>query len=134
MDVNAPLKPKGREAMVRSVVEGRLSKASAARQFNTTAKTVAKWVGRFRAEGLDGLRDRSSRPLSSPSQTPLTTSTAVETLRRRRYTGKQIAVEVGISPATVSRILRPLGRTLRQMAERVSAKKAEIAKSYQCVG
>jgi hypothetical protein len=27
--------------MVRSVVEGRLSKAAAVRQFNTTAKTVA---------------------------------------------------------------------------------------------
>jgi enamine deaminase RidA (YjgF/YER057c/UK114 family) len=38
---NAPLTPKGREAMVRSVVEGGLSKAAAARQFNVTAKTVA---------------------------------------------------------------------------------------------
>jgi transposase-like protein len=66
---NAPLTPKGREAMVRGVIEGGLSKAAAARQFNTTAKTVAKWVGRFRAEGVDGLRDRSSRPLSLPSQT-----------------------------------------------------------------
>ena len=38
---NAPLTPKGREAMVRSVVEGGLSKADAAYQFNTTSKTVA---------------------------------------------------------------------------------------------
>jgi hypothetical protein len=30
-------------------------------------------------------------------------------LRRQRYTGKQIATEVGISPATVSRVLRRLG-------------------------
>ncbi|WP_145929183.1 leucine zipper domain-containing protein, partial [Bradyrhizobium centrolobii] len=66
---NAPLTPKGREAMVRSVVEGGLTKAAAALQFNVTAKTVAKWVKRFREEGVDGLRDRSSRPLSSPSQT-----------------------------------------------------------------
>ena len=111
MDVhkNAPLTPKGREAMVRSVIEGGLTKAAAALQFNVTAKTVAKWVERFRADGMDGLRDRSSRPLSSPSQTPPTTSAVVETLRRQRYTGKQIAVEVGISPATVSRILRRLG-------------------------
>ncbi len=49
--------------MVRSVVEGGLSKAAAARQFNTTPKTVAKWVERFRAEGIDGLRDRLVRPL-----------------------------------------------------------------------
>jgi len=34
---------------------------------------------------------------------------AVEALGRQRYTGKQIAAEVGISPATVSRILQRLG-------------------------
>jgi len=36
--------------MVRSVVEGGLSHAAAARQFNTTPKTVVKWVKRFRTE------------------------------------------------------------------------------------
>ncbi len=106
---NAPLTPKGREAMVRRVIEGGLTKAAAARQFNVTAKTVAKWVKRFRAEGVDGLRDRSSRPHSLPGQTLPATCAAVEALRRQRYTGKQIAAEVGVSPATVSRILRRLG-------------------------
>ena len=51
---NAPLTPKGREAMVRAVVDDGLSKTAAARQFNTSAKTVARWVERFRAEGVDG--------------------------------------------------------------------------------
>ncbi|MET3910166.1 transposase-like protein [Bradyrhizobium sp. S3.3.6] len=37
-----------RQAMVRSVVQGGLSKADAAYQFNTTRKTIAKWVERFR--------------------------------------------------------------------------------------
>ncbi len=106
---NAPLTPKGREAMVRSVIEGGLTKAAAALQFNITAKTVAKWVNRFRAEGVDGLRDRSSRPHSLPSQTPPATCAVVEALRRQRYTGKQIAAEAGVSPATISRILRRLG-------------------------
>lgn len=106
---NAPLTPKGREAMVRLVIDGGSSKAAVARQFNITPKTVAKWVERFRAEGVDGLRDRSSRPLSLPSQTVPATCAAVETLRRQRYTGKQIAVETGVSAATVSRILRRLG-------------------------
>jgi transposase InsO family protein len=106
---NAPLTPKGREAMVRSVVEGGLSKAAAARQFNVSGKTVAKWVERFRAEGVDGLRDRSSRPHSLPSQTPAAACAAVEALRRQRYTGKQIAAEIGVSAATVSRILQRLG-------------------------
>jgi transposase InsO family protein len=66
---NASLTPKGREEMSRSVIEGGLSKAAAARQFNTTPKTVAKWVARFRAKGVAVLQDRSSRPHSSPSQT-----------------------------------------------------------------
>src|ERR1700709_2544742 len=99
---NAPLTPKGREAMVRSVVEGGLSQADAAYQFNTTPKTVAKWVKRFRAEGVEGLRDRSSSPHSSRSKPPPATCKAIETLRQQRHTGKQIAAEVEVSPATVS--------------------------------
>jgi transposase-like protein len=39
---NARLTPKGREEMVRAVVEGGLSHAAAARKFNTTPKTVGK--------------------------------------------------------------------------------------------
>ena len=93
---NAPMTPKGRETMVRFVIDGGQSKAAAARQFNTTAKTVAKWVARFRAEGVDGLRDRSSRPHSLPSQTAPATCTVIETLRRQRHTGKHIASQVGV--------------------------------------
>ena len=95
--------------MVRSVIEGGFTKAAAALRFNVSAKTVAKWVKRFRVEGVDGLGDRSSRPHSLPSQTLPATCAAVEALRRQRYVGKQIAAEAGISPATVSRILRRLG-------------------------
>jgi len=106
---NAPLTAKGRDAMVRTVVEGGLSQAAAARQFNVTPKTVAKWVLRFRAEGVAGLQDCSSRPRSSPSQTAPATCARVEALRRRRCTGKHIAAEVGVSAATLSRILKRLG-------------------------
>jgi transposase InsO family protein len=95
--------------MVRAVFDCGLSKAATAAPFNVTPKTVAKWVKRFRAEGIDGLRDRSSRPLSSPSQTAPATATAIEALRRQRYTAKQIAAEVGVSAATVSRTLRRHG-------------------------
>ena len=106
---NALLTPRGREPMVRAVVDDGLSKAVVARLYRTTPKTVAKWVERFRKEGVYGLRDRSSKPLSLPSQTALATCTVIEALRRQRHTGKQIAAEVGVSPATVSRVLRRLG-------------------------
>ena len=81
---NARLTPKGREAMVSAVVDQGQSKAEAARQFNTTPKTVAKWVGRFRQHGVAGLNDRSSAPLSSPSRTSLETLALVAVMRRRR--------------------------------------------------
>ena len=106
---NARLTPKGREEMVRAVVEGGLSQAAAARKFNTTPKTVGKWLKRVRTEGPDGLRDRSSRPLLSPDRTPQATCDAIEVLRRQRHTGEQIAAEVGVSPATVCRVLKRRG-------------------------
>lgn len=114
---NARLTPKGREDMVRAVVDQELSKAEAARRFNTTLKTVAKWVDRFRAEGSVGLRDRSSRPLSLPSQIPLATADAVERLRRQRKTQEHIAGELAISKASVSRILKRRGLSLLSSLE-----------------
>jgi transposase InsO family protein len=76
---------------------------------HTLARKPRKWVKRFRAEGADGLCDRSSRPHFSPGQTAPATCVAVEALRRQRHTGKHIAAKLGMSAATVSRILRRLG-------------------------
>ena len=111
---NAPLTPKGREAMVRSVVEEGLSHAAAARKFNVTPKTVAKWVKRFRAEGVGGLRDHSSRPHSLPGQTPAATCATVEALRRQRFTGKEKGPnpEMTIGRANRHIRLRARNRTL----------------------
>ncbi len=103
--------------MVRAVVDHGLSKTQAARQFNTSAKTVAKWVDRFKVEGVVGLRDRSSKPPSSPSQIPLATADAVERLRRERKTQEHIAGELGVSKASVSRILRRRGLSLLSSLE-----------------
>jgi transposase InsO family protein len=109
---NARLTPKGREDMVRAVLDWGLSKAAAARRFNTTPKTVAKWLARFKAQGVVGLRDRSSRPLSLPSQIPRATADAVESLRRQRHTQDHIAGQLDISKASVSRILKRRGLSL----------------------
>jgi transposase len=59
---NARLTALRREEMALSVIEGRLFKAHAARRYGVSAKTVARWVERFRAEGRAGMADRSSRP------------------------------------------------------------------------
>ncbi|MBT9473970.1 MAG: IS481 family transposase, partial [Phenylobacterium sp.] len=77
--------------------------------FGVDAKTVAKWVGRFETEGPAGLADRSSRPHKLHRPTPSETVEQVMALRRQRFCGQQIARETGLSPATVSRILRAAG-------------------------
>jgi transposase-like protein len=56
--------------VVRAVVDCGLSKAEVARRYNITPKTVAKWVERFRDEGIEGRRDRSSRPRQNKPRLP----------------------------------------------------------------
>ncbi len=105
---NARLTPHSRADVVRRIEAGQPMAAVAA-AFGVSVRTVRKWVERFHREGPEGLKDRSSRPHRLHKPTPETVVTEVERLRRQRWTGKQIAAELGISPATVSRILRRLG-------------------------
>ena len=106
---NARLTPTGREIMVRRVVEGGQTPEALSAAVGVCPRTVRKWVKRFRAEGLAGLQDRSSRPHRLRGATPPQTVARIESLRRQRWTGAQIARETGVSKATVSRILRRLG-------------------------
>src|SRR6267154_86460 len=70
---------------------------------------MARWVGRYEAEGGAGMVDRSSRPTVIPGMTDQAVADRIAALRRRRLTGKHIAMEVGVSPATVSRVLKRAG-------------------------
>ena len=105
---NARLTPRGREWIVRQVESGQTPEA-VAEAAGVCPRTVRKWVDRYRREGLAGLQDRSSRPHRLRLPTPAAAVAEIERLRRQRWTGKQIAVQVGVSPATVSRVLRRLG-------------------------
>jgi transposase InsO family protein len=105
---NARLTPIGRERIVRQVASGQAPKA-VAQAAGVCLRTVRKWVERYRRAGLAGLQDRSSRPHRLRHPTPQTVVEEIERLRRERRTGKQIAAETGVSPATVSRVLRRLG-------------------------
>lgn len=110
MDVhkNAPLTPAGREAMVRRVLAGESPRAVAT-ALGLSRKTVHKWVARYRAEGVGGLVDRSSRPHRSPRKTAAAISAKIIELRHQRWTEAQVASETGVSKATVARILAAVG-------------------------
>jgi transposase InsO family protein len=110
MDIhkNARLTPLGRERMVNMVVSGQTPKA-VSEAVGVCPRTVRKWVDRFHEEGLAGLQDRSSRPQRLYRPTPQSVIERIEALRRQRMPGKEIAAQVGVSAATVSRTLRRLG-------------------------
>jgi transposase-like protein len=80
--------------------------ADVAQAMGVSLTTLKKWLKRYREEGLTGLVDRTSRPKASPRQLPDATRTAIVTLRRERRTGRFIARELGVSAASVSRVLR----------------------------
>ena len=106
---NAKLTPRGRAVIVRRVLEEGQTPQAVATACGVCERTVRKWVARFRAEGSQGLRDRSSRPHKVPQPTPAPVVQQIAALRHLRCTGAQIAAELGVSSATVSRVLRRLG-------------------------
>jgi transposase InsO family protein len=121
---NARLTPRGRERMVELVASGQTPKA-VSEAVGVCPRTVRKWVDRHRREGLVGLQDRSSRPHRLRRPTPQPVVEKIERLRRLRWTGKQIAAETGVSPATVSRVLRRLG------LHKLSALEPEPVRRYE---
>ncbi|HKC71047.1 MAG TPA: IS481 family transposase [Terriglobales bacterium] len=111
MDIhkNARLTLHGREALAKMAMNRGVTWNAAAAAFQVSARTAAKWTRRYQADGRAGLRDRSSRPRRLYRPTPAHLIEQVETLRRQRWTGCRIARSIGLSPATVSRILQRKG-------------------------
>jgi transposase InsO family protein len=103
---NAPWTAISRERLARMVISDGVRLNAAAARFCVSAKTAAKWVKRYRQFGAAGVADRSSRPHLSPRQTGSLLVEKVLVLRRGHMPGYEIARRTGLSPASVSRILR----------------------------
>jgi transposase len=104
---NVRLTAVGRAELVHRIVELGQPARQVAASFSVCVRTVRKWVAR--------LRDRPSRPLKLYRPTPNEVVNRIAALRRECWTGKHITAELGVSPATVIRILRRLG--LRRMRD-----------------
>ena len=125
---HACLTVRGRELLCRAVVEGRLSLREATSERGLSRQTAAKWVRRYRQQGLAGLADRSSRPHRLRQPTPPELIERVEVLRRQRWTGLRIAQQTGLRRATVSRILRRLKISrIRDLEPRLPVQRYEHA-------
>jgi transposase InsO family protein len=72
-------------------------------------RCARKWVRRFRADGEQGLLDRSSAPHTIGNRTPPEREAVIVSLRRLRMTAAEIAETLGMPLSTVSAVLRRSG-------------------------
>lgn len=108
-----------REEVCRLALRDGANRRQLAERFGITAPTLYKWLGRFVAEGLAGLEDRSRRPHSSPGRTVAALEECVLMLRESHpaWGGRKIARrlhDLGAgevpAPSVVTAILRRHGR------------------------
>jgi Integrase core domain/leucine-zipper of insertion element IS481 len=124
---NAPLTPEGRLRLCRRIADG-WTVAAAAESMNVSRQCAHKWWGRYQAEGVAGLEDRSSRPRSCPHQTRPRVERRIVALRQSRKLGPaRLAGIVDVPASTVHRVLvrhgvnrlrwmdRPTGRVIRRI-------------------
>jgi transposase InsO family protein len=124
---NAPLTPQGRLRLCARIESG-WTVAAAAESMNISRQCAHKWWRRYRDEGIDGLEDRSSRPLSCPHRTRPQVERRIVALRRFRKLGPaRLAGIVGVPASTVHRVLvrhglnrlawidRPTGEPVRRI-------------------
>jgi transposase InsO family protein len=91
-----------------------------------SVRTVSKWLARFRAEGSDGLLDRSSAPGRMPHRTPEAQVELIALLRRLWMTAAEIAEALGMPRSTVSAVLTRMG-----LGKRSRLEPAETANRYE---
>ena len=107
---NAFLAPKGRLQLARCIVEDGWPLRRAAERFQVSVPTAARWAGRYREHGENGMEDRSSRPFASPSRTPQRRERRIIALRvNRRWGPARIGYLLGLQPSTVHKVLSRFG-------------------------
>ena len=104
--VNATLTPCTRLRLARLIVDDHWTYSAAATMFMVSPRTAKKWADRYRAEGPQGMTDRSSRPRTSPRRTSPDLVRAIVALRWRRRLGPvQIGGLLSIPASTVHAVL-----------------------------
>ena len=114
---NARSCPASRALLVKRVLEQGWTVRKAAEAQGLSERSAYRWLARYRAEGLAGLLDRSSRPHRIPAKTSQKQLKRFVSLRFRRLSGAEIASHTGSPRATVARWLNRVGLgRLRQLA------------------
>lgn len=102
---NARLTFHARCTLVDRILSGR-PVAHVAKEMGVSRQCAHRWLVRFASEGLEGLRDRSSRPHRMPRRTPAEVEAGVVLARAELRAGRDRVAEVtGVPARTVSAIL-----------------------------
>jgi transposase InsO family protein len=114
-------------------VEAGWSVSEVARRFRVSRTTVAKWVRRYREDGVAGLEDRSSAPHSNPRRTPPEVEERICAVRRGAGFGPhRIAWALGLARSMVYAVLRRSGLNRLDFLHRVS--KREVRYEHAAPG
>jgi transposase InsO family protein len=105
---NARLTVSCRVLLVERILSGR-PRGHVAAELGVSVRTARKWLKRYQDLGVEGLKDRSSRPHHSPEATAEVLRSAVVALRRQRLTLATIAAQLNLARATVARIAKAEG-------------------------
>lgn len=132
---NARLTPHGRLLIVQRHRAG-WKQAHIAAAMGVSRKCVKTWIDRYASEGEPGLRDRSSRPHTTPARTPAATEQAVLAARTKHREGPDVlGPKFGVPARTVSRILRrhdmPYLRELDPISGDVIRSSKKTARRYE---
>jgi transposase InsO family protein len=114
---NARTCPNSRRLLIERVLDEGWSVSAAATAAGISERTVYRWLWRWRLDGMEGLLDRSSRPLRSPNQLSAQTVRAIGSLRRLRMTAAEIAETLSLALSTVSLWLKRIGLGKRSRLE-----------------
>jgi transposase InsO family protein len=109
LHANAALSWTGRRRLCELVVDQGWTVTAAAQAAGVSVRCARKWIGRYRLEGLAGLRDRSSAPRRVANRTAPDRVEVIIKLRRLRFTAAEIAETLGMALSTVSGILSRIG-------------------------
>jgi transposase InsO family protein len=111
----------GRQLLVGRVLEEGRPAAQVADELGVSRATVYKWLRRFREEGEDGLRDRSSRPRRSPRRLAPELEAAIVRARvQRRYGPHRLAPLLGLPRSTIGKVLVRAGYARLRDTDRTS--------------
>ena len=103
---NAALTPRARLRLARLIVDHGWTPARAAERYDVSWKTARKCADRYKAEGPDGMVDRSSAPHRQPNRTPAPVVRKIVHLRWKQRLGPvEIADRLGMPSSTVHAVL-----------------------------